>query len=427
MFKRLVAAIVIVVVAAVVAGAAYFIWFDRVTPMDPAIVRVGGQDFTQIERGRYLTAAADCASCHDGVGTAPFSGGRPIETPFGVLLAPNITPDPQTGIGAWSDADFDAAVRAGRRRDGTLLYPAMPFPSYAKMSRDDVLAIRAYLNTLAPVRHAVKSNQLPFPFSIRASMHAWDALYFKPGAFKPDGAKSAAWNRGAYLVEGPGHCGACHTPKTVLGGDETSAALQGYAIQGWFAPDITNDQRRGLGGWSIEDIVAYLKTGHNRIAGATGPMAEEVALSSSRMTDADLIAIATYLKDQPGRNDAPAAISATDPAMVAGGAIYRDACSGCHAIDGKGVPKLFPALANSSLLRSDDPSSAIRILLRGARSVATAQEPTAPAMPAFGWQLNDEQIAAVLTYARNSWGSSALAVSPDDVRRARTSLAWRSD
>jgi mono/diheme cytochrome c family protein len=426
MFRRLIA-IAAGFVLAIVACWAYFAWVDRTTPMDPSIVRAGAQDFAEIERGRYLTAAADCAACHNGPGTSPWAGGRPVETPFGDILAPNITPDRETGIGAWSDADFDGAVRLGRRRDGGLLYPAMPFPYYAKMSRDDVHSIRAYLNTVAPARNKVAPNQLPFPFSIRASMHVWDALYFAPGAFEPEGAKSAAWNRGAYLVEGPGHCGACHTPKTFLGGDETSEALQGYAIQGWFAPDITNDEGRGLGGWSLEGIVSYLKTGHNRFAAATGPMAEEVALSSSRLTDADLNAIATYLKSQPGRTEAVATLSSADPAMIAGGAIYRDTCSGCHAGDGKGVPNLFPALADSSAVRSDDPASLIRVILRGARSVATPAEPTAPGMPAFGWQLNDEQLAAVVTYIRNSWGSSAPAVSPDDVRKTRAALAWRSD
>jgi mono/diheme cytochrome c family protein len=428
MFRRLVAALGAIVVLAVVAGAVYFIWFDRRTPEDPAMVRSGdGQDFAKIERGRYLTAAADCAACHDAPGGAPFSGGLPIETPFGVLLAPNITPDPETSIGAWSDAAFDAAVRQGRRRDGTLLYPAMPFPYYAKMSRDDVLAIRAYLDTLAPVRHAVRVNRLPFPFNVRATMRVWDALYFQPGEFAPDAAKSAAWNRGAFLVEGPGHCGACHTPKTWLGGDEKSETFHGYQIQGWFAPDITDDERRGLGGWSVDDIVAYLRSGHNRIAAATGPMAEEVALSSSRMSEADLVGIATYLKDLPAGTGAVAPLASNDPQMTAGAAIYRDVCSGCHAIDGKGVPELFPALASSSAVRSDDPASLIRVILRGARSVATSTEPTAPAMPAFGWQLDDDQLAAVATYIRNSWGSAAPAVSADTVHKTRAALAFRSD
>lgn len=388
------------------------------------------QDFSQIERGRYLATAADCIACHTlpGQGQKPFAGGRPIETPFGMIVSPNITPDGETGIGAWSDDDFVAALREGKRRDGSLLYPAMPYPYYTKMSREDALAIRAYLNTVAPVRNEVVSNQLPFPLNIRMEMRAWNALFFREGEFKPDPAKSASWNRGAYLVEGPGHCGACHTPKTVLGSDKTAQGLQGGAIQGWFAPNITDDARRGLGRWSLDDIVAYLKTGHNRITAATGPMAEEVALSSSLMSDDDLKAIAIYLKDQAGQADkTPMALAATDPSMIAGSAIYKDVCSACHAGDGGGIPNLIPSLAGSSSVRSDDPASLIRLVLRGGRSVATAAEPNAAAMPAFGWQLDDGQIADVLTYIRNAWGSAAPAVQAADIRKARHDLAIRND
>ena len=197
----------------------------------------GLQDFSAIERGRYLAQTADCSSCHTLPGSGrSFAGGRRIETPFGVLAAPNITPDRETGIGAWTDDEFDAAVRSGRSRNGARLYPAMPFPYYSRMSREDVKDIRAYLNTIEPARNAVRVNRLPFPFNVRASMIAWDALYFRPGEFHPDTSKSAEWNRGAYLVLGPGHCGACHTPKTYLGGDKSSEFLQGYALQGWTAP-----------------------------------------------------------------------------------------------------------------------------------------------------------------------------------------------
>lgn len=217
MFRRIVLSVVALVVLAVGGGLAYFDLTDHVTPADPAMQRSDIQDFALIERGRYLAAAADCAGCHDAPGGSPFAGGAPVETPFGVILAPNITPDRETGIGSWSDADFDRAVREGRRRDGALLYPAMPYPYYARMSRDDVLAIRAYLSAAAPARNKVVADLLPFPFSIRASMHLWDALYFRDGAFAPDAAKSAAWNRGAYLVEGPGHCGACHVRRQQRG------------------------------------------------------------------------------------------------------------------------------------------------------------------------------------------------------------------
>jgi mono/diheme cytochrome c family protein len=386
------------------------------------------QDFTQVARGRYLAIASDCAACHTVPGSGqPFAGGRAIETPFGNIVAPNITPDRETGIGAWSDDAFEGALRRGRRPDGARLYPAMPFNAYTKMSRNDVLAIRAYLNTLEPVRHAVVANTLPFPFNIRAAMRVWDALYFSEGEYKSDPQKSPEWNRGAFLVEGPGHCGACHTPKSFLGGDKTSQYLQGSALQGWFAPDITNDTRRGLGKWTADDVAAYLRAGHNDMTAATGPMAEEIALASSRMTDGDLHAIATYLKSLPGRQDDPQPLRADEPGIVAGQAVYRDQCSACHGLDGKGVPRLFPSLADSSSVRSHDPATLIRIVLRGARSVATDAEPTSPGMPSYGWQLDDAQVAAALTYVRNAWGSAAPAVSAQDVRQTRSDLASRPD
>jgi mono/diheme cytochrome c family protein len=386
------------------------------------------QDFTQIEKGRYLATAADCSGCHTKPGSnKPFAGGRSIETPFGGILTPNITPDRQTGIGAWSDDEFDAALRKGIRPDGSRLYPAMPYPAYTKLSHDDVLAIRAYLNTVEPVENWVVANTLPFPFNIRASMHVWDALYFSAGEYKADPQKSAEWNRGAFLVQGPGHCGACHTPKTFLGGDKSSEYLYGSYLQGWFAPNITNDEQRGLGRWSPDDVVAYLKTGHNRISAATGPMAEEVMLSSSHMKESDLKAIATYLKSLPGQHSSTAQLPGDDPAMVAGGAIYRDQCSACHGLDGHGVPKLFPSLAESSMVRSDDQTTLIRMVLRGARSAATDAEPTAPGMPSFGWQLDDSKIAAVLTYIRNAWGGKAGPVPADEVTKARSELKQRPD
>jgi mono/diheme cytochrome c family protein len=259
-------------------------------------------------------------------------------------------------------------------------------------------------------------------------MYAWDWLYFTPGEFKPDKTKSPEWNRGAFLVTGPGHCGACHTPKSFLGGDETDQALQGYAIQGWFAPSITGDKVRGVGSMSIPDIVALLNTGHNAVTGVAGPMAEQVADSSSHFSDADLKAIATYLQSVPaGADKPPSPVAQDDPRMKAGQAIYRDTCSACHGIDGNGVPNLFPSLVKAPQVHAPDPTSNIRVVLRGVRSAATEREPTAPAMPSFDWQLKDDQIAAVLTYIRNSWGGAAPAVSADDVHKARDDLADRSD
>jgi mono/diheme cytochrome c family protein len=392
------------------------------------MARASDQDFTKVDRGRYLATAADCVACHTIPGSKDkFAGGRPIETPFGEIVSANITPDQATGIGSWTDEQFDRAVRDGIRPDGSRLYPAMPYPNYTKMSHDDVMAIRAYLSTVEPVNNRVDRSTLPFPFNIRTAMRGWNMLFFDKGEYKPDPNKSIEWNRGAYLVQGPGHCGACHTPKNSLGGDKTSEFLKGGLLQGWFAPNITNDEANGLGKWSVDDVVAYLKTGHNRITAATGIMAEEIEHASSKMTDGDLKAIATYLKSVPGDSKDPKPIAENDPAMKAGHAIYRDQCAACHMIDGKGVANLFPSLADASVLRSSDPATAIRLVLRGARTVQTDHEPTGPGMPAYGRMLKDDEIAAVLTYARNAWGRGAPAVTAADVAKARKDLEARSD
>ncbi|RZN32798.1 c-type cytochrome [Bradyrhizobium sp. Leo121] len=384
------------------------------------------QDFAAVERGRYLLNAADCGSCHTVPGSdRPFSGGRAIETPFGVLVSPNITPDRDTGIGAWSDEEFDAAVRRGIRRDGKRLYPAMPFPYFTRMSREDVKDIRAYLSTVAPVHNAVVSNKLPFPLNIRTAMMAWDKLYFTPGEFREDASKSKEWNRGAYLVQGPGHCGACHTPKTWLGGDKTSALLQGYTLQGWVAPDITSGEGP-LATWSVEDLAQYLKTGHNRFAAAAGLMGEVVDLSTSRLSDEDVKAMATYLKDVTGPKPVADNSSADQKVLAAGGAIYQDLCSACHKSDGTGVPNLIPNLSQAATVNTGDPTTVLRVILQGAQSVATDREPTGPVMPAFGWQLNDVQVAAVASYVRNHWGKAAP-VSEDQVKREREALEARTN
>ena len=310
------------------------------------------QKFQQIEHGRYLTTLADCVACHTRKdGGNPFAGGRPLETPFGTIVTPNITPDRETGIGNWTDEQFDNAVRRGIRADGSRLFPAMPYPYYTKMSHDDVMAIRAYLATIPPVHNPVVANQLPFPVNVRLNMRVWDGLFFDQGEFKPDPNKSAEWNRGAFLVTGPGHCGACHTAKNFLGADKKSDALQGEQVQGWFAPDITNNQAHGLGVMSIDDIVALLKTGHNEVATVTGPMAEEVEDSSAHFKDDDLKAIATYLKSLPGSDTKETSLDPSDPRMAAGKAIYRDTCSACHGLDGNGIANLFPALAKAPSVR----------------------------------------------------------------------------
>jgi mono/diheme cytochrome c family protein len=288
--------------------------------------------------------------------------------------------------------------------------------------------VRAYLNTVPAVHNPVKSDQLPFPLSVRDGLIGWNAIFFKPGEFKPDPEKSAEWNRGAYLVEGLAHCGMCHTPKNFLGGDKTGARLQGYNLQGWFAPNITNDPRLGIGQWSTADLVAYLKTGHVQTAAATGLMAEEINLSTSHLRDDDLKAIATYLKSQPVAAPAQTqSLPADQPVMKAGAAIYADECSACHKADGKGAAGLFPALAGAAVVQQDDPASLLHVVIRGTQSVSTKPAPTGAAMPAFAWVLNDDDVAAVTTYIRNAWGNSAAAVSASEAGKARASLAERND
>ena len=382
------------------------------------------QDFERIERGRYLATVGDCVACHTvpGGGT-PFAGGRPLVTPFGTLVTPNLTPDDETGLGAWTEAQFVDAVQNGIGRQGEHLYPGLPYAYFTQATRADLADIFAYLRTLDPVRNPVVSNQLPFPFDIRAGLVAWNAINFRPGEYRPDTGKDAEWNRGGYLVQGLGHCGACHSPKGVTGGDQTSRALQGGLRQGWFAPNITGDAHRGLGAWSVDDIVEYLKTGTSHLAVADGPMAEVISYSTTRMSDADLHAIATYLKDQPGQSSGPAPLAPDTPAMRAGAAIYADQCSACHAPHGEGVRNLIPALAGAPALQNDDATDLIRVVLQGGQATATDLRQTSPAMPSYGRMLNDAQLAAIVSYVRNSFGNAAPEVTARDVRVLRGTLA----
>jgi mono/diheme cytochrome c family protein len=383
----------------------------------------GDAAFSQVEKGRYLAVLGDCAACHSAPGLPPFAGGVVLQTPFGNLVAPNITPDIETGVGRLSLQDFQSVMSKGIGKGGYHLYGAMPFTAYTKVTAADNAAIWAYLQTLEPAKNKVEPNQLPFPFNIRASLIGWNLLNFAQGEFKPDPKQSPDWNRGAYIVEGLGHCGTCHTPKNLIGGDKNSQFLEGATLQGWFAPNITADPHKGIGGWSETEIVQYLKTGANRFDIASGPMAEVVEKSSQHWSEADLKAVAVYLKaGRNGEAEAPAPLPASDKLMSAGQAIYADRCAGCHVATGTGVPNLFARLAQAPLVNSDDPTSLIRVVLAGSRAGATRTVATGPAMPSFAWNLSDQDVAAVLTYVRNSWGNAAPAVSAKDVASLRTSL-----
>jgi mono/diheme cytochrome c family protein len=375
-----------------------------------------------IAYGKTLVEAGDCAGCHTADAAKPFAGGKRIETPFGAIYAPNLTPDRETGIGAWTDANFTRALRFGIAPDGSNYYPAFPYPYFTRMTKDDTLAIRAYLGTLAPVANRNKPPELRWPFGYRGLMRIWNAMFFKPGLFEPDQSQSAAWNRGGYLVTGLGHCGACHTPKNYFGADKQAQALSGGEVDGWYAPRLDGAARTGLKSWNVEDITEYLQSGRNAKSHASGLMAEVVVGSTSKMSDADVRAIAVYLKSLPPARRETRETIVTPPEeaeMKAGQAVYARLCIACHEADGSGAPRIYPPLPGNALLQSVNPSSTLRIILDGARTVTTPRAPNTGEMPAYAKQLSDEQIAAVTNYIRNSWGNAAPLVTPAQVAKAR--------
>ena len=367
--------------------------------------------------GAYQSVLGDCEGCHG----KNLAGGVALMTPFGKLVTPNITPDKQTGIGNYTAEDFRRAMKEGVAPRGKRLYPAMPYPAYARMSDADIASLWAYMRTVKPVRQAVKVNHLKFPFSIRFLMRGWNMLFFQPANFTPAAGKGAAWNRGAYIVMGPAHCGTCHTPKNFFGADR-GMALSGASLQGWLAPDLTSERTTGLGSWSSDELMEYLKTGRNRYSIASGPMAEVVEHSTTKMTDTDLQAVSVYLKDLPPSAGNGGGATGAEAQMKSGAGIYRMNCAACHSLDGKGDEILFPALAGNPLVRQTSPETLARVVLAGSRGAATSAAPTGPGMPSFAWKLNDAQVADVLTYIRNNWGNSAPAVSARDVRKIKFSL-----
>jgi mono/diheme cytochrome c family protein len=401
----------------------------RATILFAALATIGSakadpDNYVIDQRGRALAIAGDCVACHTAPGGKPFAGGLALATPFGVIMTPNITPDDATGIGRWTQAEFSRAMHEGRGRNGSYLYPAFPYPYFTKVTREDTDAIYDYLRTLAPVTNAVNRRTLPFPFSVRALMIGWNSLFFKPSPFVPDPQRSAEFNRGAYLVEGLGHCGACHTPLNAFGANKASQFLQGNRIDDWTAPSITNDQQSGLGKWSADEIVQYLKNGQTRTTTASGPMRDVIENSTSKMAEADLKAIAVYLKERGSAGTpAPAAVPASDPRMQVGQAIFVDTCSACHTRNGSGIEHMFPRLADNAIVKQSDPTTLMRIVLTGVRGAGTDAFPTSPAMPSFGYRLDDNQVAAVVTYIRNSWGNMASAVDAGMVKTLRSHVA----
>ena len=405
----------------------------------PASAAQQPQPSSLVEQGRYLAVAGDCVSCHTRANGRPFAGGRALSTPFGTIYSANITRDSKTGIGAWTEQQFSRAMREGIAADGTHLYPAFPYTAYTKITDADVHAIYAYLRSLQPVSFAPPENKMSFPFSARGLLAVWNAMFFEPGRFAPDASRSAEWNRGAYLTQGLGHCGACHTPRNVLGGERNSAALTGgefldeiadevvkdkiipmdeITVRTWSAANLTSASS-GLAAWSIEDLAAYLKTGHGARAGAFGPMAEVIGNSTSHLTDADNHAIAVYLKSLPPATRQQPQKPPAD-LMKAGEIVYTTRCADCHLPTGLGMPrvagadgsKTAPPLAGNAALQAPNPATLINVVLYGAHE-AVLSEGSWPKMSGFELSvgLDDEQIASLCTYVRSSWGNQAGTVS----------------
>ena len=381
----------------------------------------------QIARGEYLARIGNCMSCHTARGGHPYAGGRAVPTPFGDIYASNLTPDKQTGIGDWNSDDFWRAMHNGRSKDGSLLYPAFPYTSFTKVTRADSDAIFAWLQTLPSVNQENRPPELRSPYENRWLLYAWRALYFRPGQYANDDSRSVAWNRGAYLAQGLGHCAACHSTRNNFGGIDEKAELGGgmIPILNWYAPPLNGDRKDGLGAWEIEHIAAFMQTGITPQRAATGPMAEVVASSLQHLTNDDARAIAGYLQSLPQQSAPPLAgpdlREEGKKAMISAGAkLYKDNCAACHQESGRGVPSVYPALADNRAVTSPVIANVIRVVLHGGFAPSTAGNPRPYGMPPFAQSLRDDEVAAVVTYIRNAWGNEANAVSPVDVNRYRS-------
>ncbi|OON63582.1 alcohol dehydrogenase [Massilia sp. KIM] len=417
--KRLVLALLILVAAALAAVAIFWPRAQHVPSASPA---AWAPTPDNIARGAYLARAGDCIACHTVRGGQAYAGGRALDTPFGRLYGPNLTPDRETGIGAWSADDFWNALHNGIGRDGRLLYPAFPYTNYTRVTRADSDALYAYFRSLAPVRQANRPHELDFPYNQQAVLAGWRLLYFRPQVFAPQPARGAQWNRGAYLVEGLGHCSACHSERNRLGG--SSDTLSGGLIPtiGWYAPSLAAGSQAGMKDWDKADIVALLGSGVSPRGTATGPMAEVVARSLQHLSQDDLGAMADYLKSLPA-TDAPAAPSgepASRQVLDQGRNIYEARCVDCHGADGQGKAPAYPPLAGNRAVTLTPAVNAIRIVLNGGFPPGTRGNPRPYGMPPYSHELDDAEVAAVLSYVRASWGNAAPGVSAADVNRYRS-------
>jgi mono/diheme cytochrome c family protein len=374
----------------------------------------------QIARGRYLAQAGHCAGCHTARGGAPFAGGGAVETPFGTVHAANLTPDPATGLGRWDAATFWRALHNGRSADGRLLVPACPYPNFTLIRRSDADDLFAYLGSLAPVAQAPPAHALRFPFGTQPALAVWRALHFRPDTAPQDPERPAAWQRGAYLVGGLGHCSACHGRRNAWGATDGAFDLRGGVAQGWLAPALDDLHEAGVAGWPMPDIVALLKTGHAGDAVTSGPMAMVVARSTQHLVDADLQAVATYLQSLPARSPAaPAVATAPAEALALGARVYEDHCADCHGKAGEGRPGQAPRLAGNRGVTLASPVNVVKMVLGGGFGPATAGHPRPYGMPPYATLLSDAEVAAVVTYLRASWGHRASPVSALQVNRLR--------
>ena len=395
-------------------------------------------DQSLIKQGEYLARAGDCVACHTAKGGKPFAGGLPMETPIGVIYSTNITPD-KTGLGDYSFEDFDKAVRHGVAKNGSTLYPAMPYPSYARVSDSDMQALYAYfMKGVEPVAQENKDSDIPWPLSMRWPLAAWRWM-FAPAVeeHQAQAAVDPVISRGAYLVEGLGHCGACHTPRALTMQEKALSAADGGAflsgsapLEGWIAKSLRGDHKDGLGSWSEEQLVQFLKTGRSDRSAVFGGMSDVVVHSMQYMSQDDLTAIARYLKslpavdpnDQPHQYDkqvADALWKGDD--SKPGASVYIDNCAACHRTDGHGYTRVFPALAGNPVLQTADATSLINIVLNGGTLPATHAAPSTFTMPAFAWRLSDQEVADVVSFIRGSWGNKGAPVNASDVADLRKS------
>ena len=391
----------------------------------------------EIERGAYVAKVGDCIACHAVQGGKPFAGGFPMPLPVGTIYSSNITPDPTYGIGKYSLEDFDRAVRHGVAPGGKYLYPAMPYPSYAKVTPEDMKALYAYfMQGVKPVAQPNKPPTMIWPLTIRWPLAIWNWMYVSEDhVYRPDPKQSAQWNRGAYLTEGLGHCGACHTPRGIgmqekalsASGANGSLFLSGAKIESWYARNLRGNDVGGLGNWSVADIVQLLKTGRNSSGAAVGSMTEVIHHSSQYWTDADLQAVAIYLKSLPADPNKPKAPQPVAPVPQpdlhsAGSLAYAQYCAVCHQNDGAGAAGVFPAMAGNPTVESRDALNLIHVILAGGKT-AEVKGVHPFTMPAFAGVLSDQQVADIATFVRSGWGNSGAAVSASEVAKVRADIA----